>query len=184
MLAGLCVLLAALILGFIAVLSSSNNANNSAQINAVSSTATANALQVTPTLPPATPTVDPSATATPLPAQQYIDSAQMAAGVNQSPISAQNPTTTFKSGDSMYVVFDVHPPSSGGFVCSEWYLNDTHITGADNALPVKGSSHTTYIYAQFGSGSTGTGYVNLYWANDQSCTGQQLAQHVTFTLTA
>jgi hypothetical protein len=198
--AGLCVVLSALILIFVAVIGSSNSGNSSATtVNtnasaANSGTATANASQstatpTTATTNDATPTPaasaptdgTPAANGTPYPGQQYINNAQMAAGVDNSTLQPQNPTTTFKSGSNMYVIFSVNPPSTGGEVCLNWYLNGTQITQSN--FPVKGTSRGSYAYAVFGAGSSGSAYVELYWATDSSCDNKTLAQHIDFTVT-
>lgn len=192
MVAGLCVVVGALILGLIAVLVFSNsgkpspntaNSNgNSANASPTSgntqqaaATSTANA-SASPTTGSASPTV----TGTAYPGQQYIDGAQMVASA---PTSAQpqQPTTSFKVGSNMYVTFNLHPPSTGGAVCSYWYLsgNTNPVTTYQQA--VKGSSRSSYTYAIYGS--AGQAYVELYWASDKTCADKVLAQHVDFTVT-
>ena len=197
--AGLCVVLSALILIFVAVMGSGNSGSPPATANTNTnttnaSTATASASQptatpttaqtdVTPTSTASTPTTDgtPGANGTPYPGQQYISNAQMAAGVDNATLQPQNPTTTFKSGSNMYVIFSLSPPSTGGEVCLNWYLNGTQITQSN--FPVKGTSKGSYAYAVFGAGSSGSAYVELYWATDSSCANETLAQHIDFTVT-
>ena len=187
--AGLFVFLAAMLLGLVYILSSSHSGGTSpttASTNAHSSTA--NSTQATATqagsTPAATSTPDASAsptdTGTAYPGQQYIDGAQMAAGVDQQTLQATGPTTTFKVGSPMYVVFKLHPPSQGGAVCSYWYLGGKQVTAYP--FPIKGGSHGSYTYATYGS--AGQAYVELYWASDKSCSDKVLAQHVDFTVTA
>ena len=197
MVAGLFVLLAAMLLGLVFVIgshsggSSPNTASTSLNTSTGKSTPQAAATQAaTPTDTSSTP--DPNATSTPdanstpaangtaYPGQQYIDSAQMAAGIDQTTLQAVNPSTTFKVGSSMYVVFQLHPPSQGGAVCSIWYLGGKQLTTFASA--VKPTSHASYTYAIYGS--PGQAYVELYWASSKSCSDKVLAQHVDFTVTA
>lgn len=188
MAAGLCVLLAAMLLGLIYMLASSGSGSppsqNTASTNSGTTTHSTPATQAgaSPTAADATPTVDssPTATGTAYPGQQYIDGAQMATGVDKTTLQPQTPTTTFKVGSSMYVVFNLHPPGQGGFVCSYWYLNGNQVISYP--LPVKGSSHISYTYATYGS--AGSAYVELYWASNKSCSDKILAQHVDFTVSA
>lgn len=188
MAAGLCVLLAAMLLGLIYILGSSGSGNPSpstANTNSNtpgSSTATAPASASPTAADTTTPTADasPTASGTAYPGQQYIDGAQMSAGVNKQTAQPVNPTTTFKAGATMYVTFKLHPPSQGGAVCAYWYLNGNQVVLYP--LAVKGSNHANFTYATYGS--AGPAYVELYWASNTSCSDKVLAQHVDFTVTA
>jgi hypothetical protein len=194
--AGLCVVLSALILIFVAVMGSGNSGSSSATITNTtasttnSETATDGASQptataatdITPTTAASTPgDGTPAANGTPYPGQQYISSAQMAEGVDTTTLQPQNPTTTFKSGSNMYVIFNLNPAPQGGEVCTNWYLNGTQITQSN--FPVKATSKESYSYAVFGAGSSGSAYVELYWATDSTCDNKILAQHIDFTVT-
>jgi hypothetical protein len=180
MVAGLCVIVGALLLVLILVLGTGNSSPNTASTNST-------VLQQ-PTAAPsvssanASPTVgtSPLPTGTAYPAQQYINNAQMANGVDNQTLKPQQPTNTFKAGSNMYVVFDLHPPSQGGAVCTYWYLGGKQVTSYSGS--VSGTSHASYAYAQYNS--AGAAYVELYWASDKSCANQLLAQHVDFTVTS
>ena len=189
MVAGLFVFLAAMLLGLVFVIGSHSGGSTSSTASTSShnsSGSTSNNTQATatqaatPTASSATPGASPTDTGTAYPGQQYIDGAQMAAGINQQTLQAVNPTTTFKVNSPMYVVFNLHPPSQGGAVCSYWYLGGNQVTSYP--FPIKGSSHGSYTYATYGS--AGQGYVELYWASTKSCSDKVLAQHVDFTVTA
>jgi hypothetical protein len=104
----------------------------------------------------------------------------MALGVDKQ-LQATNPTTTFKLGTTMYVVFKLHPPSQGGAFCAYWFQNGKQIT-QPYTYPVKAASRRSYATARYGQ--AGAGYVELYWASSQSCSDKVLAQHVDFTVTA
>ncbi|HEX7735149.1 MAG TPA: hypothetical protein VF458_09800 [Ktedonobacteraceae bacterium] len=185
MIAGVCVFLAAMILGLVFVLAQANGGNPSPNTASnQNSTATATATgpaSATATSSSSTPDPNATATGTPYPGQQYIDNAQMAQGVDAKTLAPKNPTTTFTVGSKMYVVFKLHPPSQGGAYCAYWYQNGKQIS-QPYAYPVKGTSRGSFVY--FTYGQAGDGYVELFWASSVSCSDQQLAQHVDFTVTA
>lgn len=166
--AGLCIAAGALLLVFVYILAIGDQGNNSST----------NGTQTTPqtvTSPSPTPTSNPSPTPTPFPGQQYIDNAQL----SSSPPPSLQVTSTFKTGQKIYAVFDLHPQGQSGEVCLVWYLNGQQATSYQFA--VSGNNHTSYAYAILGS--AGSGYVDLYWANNASCSNSQLAQQVNFTVT-
>jgi hypothetical protein len=88
-------------------------------------------------------------------------------------------TTTFKTGQNIYVAFHVHPPHSGA-ACLAWYLNGSQV--AHYSFAISAYSKLSYAYSIYGR--PGTAYVEIYWASSTQCTDQQLAQHVDFTVTA
>ena len=189
MVAGICVLLSALILGFVAVnvfAGSGKGSPTTANTTAPKATATRGstsqaAASATASSANASPTASasPSATGTAYPGQQYISGAQMVAS-DPSKTPGQQPTTSFTVGSNMYVTFTVNPPSQGGAVCAYWYLSGNQVTSFTQA--VKSTTHSSYTYATYGS--AGQAYVELYWASDKTCSDKVLAQHVDFTVTA
>jgi hypothetical protein len=185
--AGLFVFLAAMLLGLVYVLGASHGGGSPSTASSTNTNshgvaqATATQASSTPTASSSTPdaSASPTDTGTAYPGQQYIDGAQMTAAVDQQTLQATSPTTTFKVGSPMYVVFNLHPPSQGGAVCAYWYLGGNQVTSFTSA--VKATSHGSYTYATYGS--AGQAYVELYWASDKSCSDKVLAQHVNFTVT-
>lgn len=175
--AGLFILAGGLLLVFVYFLAiglpggNSNNANNT-------TTATSTSNVSTPTTAP-TATTAPSPTTTTYPGQQYIDNAQMATSVDPNTLQPSQLTTTFKTGQKIYVSFHLHPPNSGA-VCLVWYQNSKEITHF--SFPISATSKLSYAYAIYGG--TGPAYVEIYWASDIQCTGEALAQHVDFTVTS
>ena len=168
--AGLCVLTGGFILilvYFMAIGLPGGNSNNTVAPPVVSKATTA-----------PTATTAPSPTATVYPGQQYIDNAQMASAIN----ATRQPTqlsTTFKTNQKIYVTFQLHPAGHGGAVCLLWYLNGRQVS--QYSFPVSANSRLSYAYSIYGS--TGTAYVEIYWASTPQCTDQVLAQHVDFTVT-
>lgn len=185
MIAGLCVFLAAMLLGLVLLLAQNNGGNsspNTASNNSTTtSTTTATPSGATATSATSTPDASASPTGTAYPGQQYIDNAQMSTGVDSKTLAPTNPTTTFKVGSNVYVSFKLHPPSQGGAYCTYWYLNGKQIA-QPYSHPVKATSRASYVY--FTYGQAGSAYVELFWASSTSCSDQVLAQHVDFTVTA
>jgi hypothetical protein len=168
MIAGLCILAGALLLVFVYFLGVQGSPNN----GTTSGTQTSS----TPTAAPMpSPTITPSPTATAYPGQQYIDNAQ----TSSSPPPSVQVTNTFKTNQKIYVTFDLHPNGQSGAVCFIWYLNGQQVTTF--TFPAGGNSRSSYGYAIFGG--TGSGSVELYWANDATCSNDLLAQQVSFTVT-
>jgi hypothetical protein len=167
--AGLCIAAGALLLVFVYILAVNGQGNsNSANVS--------QAAPQTTTSPSPTPTSNPSPAPTPFPGQHYIDNAQLS---SSKPPSLQV-TSTFKTGQTIYVVFDLHPDGQNGEVCLAWYLNGQQATAYHFAVSGS-SSGQSYAYATLGG--TGPGYVDLYWASDATCSNGQLAQQVNFTVT-
>jgi hypothetical protein len=175
-LAGLCILAGSLILIFVYFLAvglQEGNSNNSASITSTPKVSTS-----TPTTEP-TATAIPSKTATTYPGQQYIDNAQMSASVDPNTLQPSQLTTSFQTGQKIYVSFQVHPNGHAGAVCIIWYLQSKQITNF--SIPVSATSGYSYAYAIYGG--SGPAYVELYWASNTQCSDQVLAQHVNFTVT-
>lgn len=171
--AGLCVLAGGMLLVFVYFLAIGLPGSNSNS----TTTATSTPKVSTPTTVP-TATIAPSPTTPTYPGQQYIDNAQMANTVDPNSLQPSQLTTTFKTGQKIYVSFHLHPPHSGA-VCLIWYLNSNQI--AHYSFPVSATSRLSYAYAIYSR--TGPAYVEIYWASDTQCTGEVLAQHVDFTVT-
>jgi hypothetical protein len=173
--AGLCILAGGLILIFVNFLAlglpEHNSSNSATTNNTPISTA------VSTTLP--TATAIPSSIATIYPGEQYINHAQMSTAVDSNSMQPTQLTTTFKTGQKIYVSFQLHPPGHNGAFCVIWYLNSKQI--ANFSLPVSATSTNSYAYSIYGG--TGAAYVELYWASTIQCTDQVLAQHVDFTVT-
>jgi len=176
--AGLCILVGALILIFVYFLAIGLSGSNSSNSATITSTSTPNVSTTTPTTAP-TATAIPSQTTTTYPGQQYIDNARMSAAVDPNTLQPTQLTTTFKTNQNIYVSFQVHPNGHAGAVCIIWYLNSKQITNFK--LPVSATSKYSYAYSIYGG--PGPAYVELYWASTTQCTDQVLAQHVDFTVT-
>jgi hypothetical protein len=174
--AGLCILTGSLILIFVYFSATGLHGDNSSNSTTTSSTGTANVS--TPITAP-TVTAIPSQTVTTYPGQQYIDNAQMSAAIDPNTLHPSQLTTTFKTGQKMYVSFQVHPNGHSGAVCLIWYLNSKPVTNFN--LPINTTSKYSYAYSIYGA--SGSAYVELYWASSTKCTDQVLAQHIDFTVT-
>ncbi|HLL79421.1 MAG TPA: hypothetical protein VKT25_07980 [Ktedonobacteraceae bacterium] len=166
--AGLCIVTGALLLVFVYFMAVDGQGNPSGSASSITPAASSPTVAASPS-----PTT-PSPTATTYPGQQYIDNAQMSS--SPPPLQA---STTFKTGQKIYVAFHLHPHGQKGVVCLTWYLNGQKATAYN--FPVGSGETSTYAFAIFGQ--TGPGYVQLYWASDTSCSNEQLAQSVNFTVT-
>ena len=177
-LAGLCILAGSLILVFVYFSATGFPGGNSSNSTSITTTSTSNVSTSTPTTAPTTTAV-PSQTTTTYPGQQYVDNAQMSAAVDPTTLQPSQITTTFKTGQKIYVSFQVHPNGHAGAVCLIWYLNSKPVTNF--SLPVSATSKYSYGYSIYGG--AGPAYVELYWASSIQCSNQVLAQHVDFTVT-
>lgn len=172
--AGLCILAGGLILIFVYFLAigvSGSNSSNSATKTNTSKASTPITVTTTRAVP--------SPTATVFPGQQYINNAQMSRAVDPNSLQPTQLTTTFKTGQKIYVSFQLHPSGHIGAVCIIWYLNSKQITNF--SFPVSATSKYSYAYAIYGG--AGAAYVELYWTSTTQCTDQVLAQHVDFSVT-
>jgi hypothetical protein len=175
--AGLCILAGSLILIFVYFSATGlpgGGSSNSPATTTVGSTSHASTSTST-----TTPTAIPTRTATTFPGQQNIDNAQTSAAVDQNTLQPSQFTATFKTGQNIYISFQVHPNGHAGAVCIIWYLNSKSVTNI--SLPMSATSKRSYAYAIYGG--TGPAYVELYWASSTQCTDKVLAQHVNFTVT-
>lgn len=180
MVAGLCILLGALILVFVyfMAIGQPGQSDRPASGSASNSTPQTAAATSTPQADPS-PTSAPSPTTTTLPGKQYIDNAQLASTIDPKSYKPLQVATTFKVGQTIYVTFNLHPSGQSGVVCVSWYLSNQQVTlykftDAGGTFP----SYSSAIY-----GSSGQAYVEISWATSAQCTGGLLAQHVDFTVT-
>ncbi len=172
--AGICVFTGAILLVLVYFLAMGQTGNTS---TTGGKTPTTTAATSSPAVTPS-PAGSPSPTATSFPGQQYINSAQMSS-VQPSASQPAAPATTFKVGQTFYVVFTIKSGGQAGAVCLRWYLNGKPAFNFSFAV----GANTTASYGQAMFNSSGPGYVELYWASSKTCTNQVLAQHVDFTIT-
>jgi hypothetical protein len=71
------------------------------------------------------------------------------------------------------------PHGKNGAVCLYWHLNNKNVTQFPFAVTPNATAG--YSYAIYGS--TGTAYVEIYWASTIACSDKLLAQHVNFKVT-
>lgn len=176
-LAGLCVFSGALILVFVYIVAMGLPASST-----YTSTATPAAVHRVATRQPTvvpSPTVAPSPTPS-FPGLQYISNGQMASNVDQNSARPLQLATTFRSGQPVYITFNLHPGGQSGAVCLLWYLNkkfSSHFEFSVGAINTTAYSYTYYH-------SIGPASVELYWASSTACTDKLLAQRLNFTITA
>jgi len=176
--AGICVLTGGILLLVVFFLAMGQPGNTPTTANNTSTPVSTHAASSPAAVTPS-PAVSPSPSTTSFPGQQYINNAQMSS-VQPSASQPVQPATTFKVNQTLYVAFNINSGGQGGEICLNWYLNGKSSFTYKFAV----GAHTTSSYAQAIYGTPGSAYVELYWANDASCTNEVLAQHVDFTITA
>jgi hypothetical protein len=127
---------------------------------------------VTPTLPLPTPTPG-------LPGKVYIDNAQMGSSLNLNTAQLSQTATTFTVNQKIFVTFVLHPLTTGGAVCLNWYVDQKQFS--EFSFAVGATSQQAYSFA-FPT-SAGSGSVSIYWASSPACTDKILAQVARFTVT-
>jgi hypothetical protein len=128
-------------------------------------------------VPDSTPVLSPTPT---YPAQQYVDTVQLASAVNTRTAQPMTPATSFKVRQQIFVTFTVHPGGHAGAVCLRWFLNNQYYSHYE--FPVDATTQPAYSYTF--AGVPGPGYVQIYWASTVACTDRLLAQQANFTVTA
>jgi hypothetical protein len=130
-----------------------------------------------PSPPPAsTPVLSPTPT---YPAQQYVDTVQLASAVNTRTAQPMTTATTFKVKQQIFVTFMVHPGGHAGAVCLRWFLNNQYYSHYEFSVAATTQPAYSYTFA----GIPGPGYVQIYWASTVACTDRLLAQQANFMVT-
>jgi hypothetical protein len=178
--AGLCVLTGGLLLVAVYFMASGLPSANTTSVYSITPAATQHNTPSPTKVVAVTPTVAVSPTAgTTYPGQLYINNPQMAGSVNTNTAQPLQTTTTFKVNQKIYVTFSIHPNGKNGAVCLYWYLNNRSVTQFPFAVTANaGAGYSFAVY-----GSTGSGYVAIYWASSIACSDKLLALHVPFTVT-
>lgn len=178
--AGVCVMSAALILMFVYFMAMGLSSNTPAGVVGTSYAPTVTS-SLSPT-PAASLTSTPTASATKadLPGEQFISEAETATAVDTTTSKALDPVTTFSVNQKVYITFHLHPAGQAGAVCLLWYLNGKET--AQFEFSVSPADEAAYSYAIFRQ--AGAGYVDIFWASTTACTDKLLAQHVVFDVTS
>ena len=186
-LAGLCTVVACLILIFVYFMAQNLPQPSPGVSPRVAGGLSSLAAQNTPVIdlsPTATASTASTASPTPTyPGQQYIANAKTASAVNVTNAQPTLPATNFKVGQKIYVTFDVHPNGHVGAICLLWFINGTPFTSYPFAL---NTTNTTSAYSYAATRSAGPGYIEIYWESAPSCTdlNKILSDHLDFTVTA
>ncbi len=182
-LAGLCTVLACLLLLFVYVIAQTlppPDGSSSTRLANKSSLVAQNTPMIDLSSTATTPAVSPTAT---YPGQQYIANAQTATAINVVTAQPTLPTSTFTVGQKIYITFDVHPNGHTGAICLLWFINATQFASYPFAL---NTTNTTSAYSYAATRNAGPGYVEIYWENAPSCIdpNKVLSDHIDFTVTA
>ncbi|WP_126579173.1 hypothetical protein [Tengunoibacter tsumagoiensis] len=90
------------------------------------------------------------------------------------------PATTFTTQQEIYIVFGIESQGLPGTIKAIWYLDRSPINTALFAhAPENTIGYFSTVYT-----TPGQGAVELYWCATSNCTDAQLAQIVTFTVSA
>ena len=180
------ILLLACITGSILVVRGIGSAANNVLATATAAVATASTSdQTTPTTAPtsaSSPTAQsqgPSPSGSPIAtsAAAIIISPQMASQVN-----GTTPTqfaTTFTVQQKVYATFKL--AGQDGYLNAYWYLDGAHFF-TNTILHATASDDQGFFAAHYPA--AGQGAVELYWCTQANCSDRQLAQVMTFTITA
>jgi len=90
-------------------------------------------------------------------------------------------TSTFKTGQTIYVVFDINSGSQDGYIQAKWYADGQTVYtrsfhhSHENTVGYFTNDYTT---------ATNDGVAELYWCTKQDCSDAQLAQVKHFTVTS
>ncbi|WP_126595183.1 hypothetical protein [Dictyobacter aurantiacus] len=143
------------------------------------------ATQPAATQPQATPTASSTTPTMPVSSNLYVDNASLTNGVNTQNGQPLQPTQTFRLGQLVYVTMVVHQPAYNGAICLSWSVNNQAYPYASPANP-GGATYLaqTSAYFYYKPGTTGPGFVDIYWASSTACTDKVLVQHLPFTITA
>ena len=174
--ASLCIITGGLILVFVYFMAQGLYLPGTAAQNNTSQGATVTPGH-TPTAATATPTTEATPTPT-YPGKLYIDNAQVASAVNTATGVPTKVTTTFAPGKTIYVTFSVHTGGHVGAACLFWYINNQQFSQYQFEL----TPTAAQVYSYASTGSTGPGYVEIYWASSTLCTDKALAQRTDFTV--
>lgn len=153
------------------------------------STDTTPAANTTPASTNATPAANsnggsPSGAAIDPNAASIVTNAQTAKGFNQVDGSPKDPTTTFKTGDQIYIVFKLNNEkvdytTQKIYVNAELYINNTIVSKSD---PLTIDKPRVGGYFAGSSSKTGQGATEIYLCYKPDCSDAKLAQVVNFTV--
>ncbi|GHO45504.1 zinc ribbon domain-containing protein [Ktedonospora formicarum] len=118
-------------------------------------------------------------------AAKIITNALTTSGID-SDYKPTNPTTSFTSGSTVYVTYNLHLSGTGlnfdkgdkGYVYAIFYLDKSPIAKGD--LPIDRDSDRAYFSYKYSE--AGQGQAEIYWCLESTCSDRQLAQVVAFTV--
>ncbi len=91
------------------------------------------------------------------------------------------PTTTFKTGDTVYITFDIQSGDNDGYIETKWYADGKVF---DNKIFHHTHGNTVAYSSIPYTTATPKGAGELYWCTKADCSDGQLAQIVNFTVGA
>jgi zinc-ribbon domain len=127
---------------------------------------------ITPTTGGPTPSgvqIDPTAAA-------IITKAQTSSAIDSNDFPTQV-SSNFKTGQNVYVTFNLTTNNQSGYTEAKLYSNTTYV--GNKILTIQSSFDHGYFTVTLNQASTGA--VELYWCTQSNCSDAKLATFVTFT---
>lgn len=121
---------------------------------------------------PATSAIVPSAAV-------ILNTPKTSSAVDQN-LLPTSPTSTFKTGQKIYVTFVINSQGKNGYIQVKWYQNGQSLTS--DILTHHAENDRGYFSLAYNE--AGDGAVAMYWCVQANCSDAQLAQIVKFTVTA
>lgn len=119
---------------------------------------------------PSGQTIDPAAAA-------IISSPQTSSAVDNN-LAPTKPTTSFTTGQDVYVTFSISSNGKDGYIEAKWYQNGQHLS--TRQFHHSASNDVGYFSRTFAD--SGDGIAELYWCTKANCSDEKLAQVVKFTV--
>ena len=124
-----------------------------------------------------TPVEGPSGQVIDLPAGGTLSNVNLASRIdsNYLPVVA---TTTFATGQKVYLTFVVNSQNQPGYIMVKWYA-DNHLLAHDQMVhdPQDNVAFFSYVYNQSADATA-----ELYWCSNASCSDARLAHVISFTV--
>lgn len=120
--------------------------------------------------PPSGQTIDPAAAA-------IISSPQTSSAIDNN-LAPTKLTTSFKTGQDVYVAFNISSNGKDGYIEAKWYQNGQRLS--TRQFHHSASNDVGYFSRTFAD--SGDGIAELYWCTKADCSDERLAQVVKFTV--
>ncbi len=117
---------------------------------------------------------------TALPAATIISNPHMTSSIDSN-YAPTHITSTFTTGQTIYVTFHIDSKGQTGCIEAKWYSNQQLLDSGNFAHDPK---NNVGYFSQNSYDTPTSGTVKLYWSSYADCSNLQSAQVVTFTVTS